>query len=79
MLYIQVISPAATLYEGEAKYVHFPGAQGAFAVHKDHAPIVSLLQGGSIRCVDGNGQETSIEIAGGFVEVCSNKIVACVE
>jgi F-type H+-transporting ATPase subunit epsilon len=79
MLHIQIISPVATLYEGDVDYAVFPGAKGAFAVHSDHAPIVSLLRQGGIRCVTGKNTEEAITIQSGFVEVCDNKIVACVE
>ena len=79
MPHIQIISPTAALYEGEVEYAVLPGAKGAFAVHNDHAPIISLLKAGTIRCVQGRDREETIDIKSGFAEVKDNKITVCVE
>ncbi|GHT80079.1 hypothetical protein FACS189467_1240 [Bacteroidia bacterium] len=80
MLHIQILSPTATLYEGEVQYAVFPGAKGGFEVHQDHAPIISSLVQGKIRCVLGKeNKEEIVDIKSGFVEVNDNKITVCVE
>ncbi|MDR3188941.1 MAG: ATP synthase F1 subunit epsilon [Prevotellaceae bacterium] len=78
-LHIQIVSPKGTLYEGDLLYAVFPGVAGEFAVYPDHAPIISSLKSGTIRCVVGEKSEEAIEIGGGFVEVNENNVTVCVE
>ena len=39
---LEVVSPEATLFSGEVNSVAVPGANGAFQVLDNHAPIVSI-------------------------------------
>lgn len=78
-VYIQILSPKATLYEGELRYAVFPGHAGEFAVFPAHAPIISALAAGVIKCVDVDGKEETLPIGGGFAEVNNDRITVCVE
>ena len=51
-MYLEIVSPEATLFAGEVNSVTVPGINGEFQMLKDHAPIVSLLQQGKV-VVDG--------------------------
>ena len=64
---VSVLSASKSLFQGTATSVAFPGAQSAFTVLENHAPIISLLTKGII------------DIAGGFVEIHANEVTACVE
>jgi len=48
-MYLEIITPEVTLFEGEVSSVTFPGEGGSFQVWKNHAPIISLLKEGSIK------------------------------
>ena len=52
-MYLEIVSPEATLFAGEVTSVSVPGINGEFQMLKDHAPIVSLLQSGNV-IVDGD-------------------------
>jgi F-type H+-transporting ATPase subunit epsilon len=78
-IHIQVVSPKETLYESDLLYAVFPGVGGEFAVFAAHAPLISTLQEGAIKCVEEEGKEKFFEVKGGFVEVSENKITVCVE
>ena len=52
-MYLEIVSPEATLFAGEVTSVTVPGINGEFQMLKDHAPIVSLLQEGKVK-VAGN-------------------------
>jgi F-type H+-transporting ATPase subunit epsilon len=52
-----------------------PGKKGSFQVLKDHAPIISTLENGSVRIVDQDNNEIIYEISGGVIEVKANKII----
>jgi F-type H+-transporting ATPase subunit epsilon len=78
-VHIQIASPKGALYEGDLLYAVFPGLAGEFAVYPDHAPIISSLKKGVIRCMVEDKKEEAIEVNGGFVEVDGNRITVCVE
>ncbi|MDR2801735.1 MAG: hypothetical protein LBB31_00780 [Prevotellaceae bacterium] len=76
---IQIVSPQGTLYEGNLQYAVFPGHSGEFAVYPAHAPLISMLSKGAIKCVTGAGKDEVIPVGGGFVEVNGDKVTVCVE
>lgn len=76
---VSVLSASKSLFQGTATSVAFPGAQSAFTVLENHAPIISLLTKGIIVITNEKGEETHIDIAGGFVEIHANEVTACVE
>lgn len=72
---IEIITPDKKIYEGDIKSVRVPGKKGSFQVLKDHAPIISTLDAGSVIMVDQAGNEKIIEITGGVIEVKANRII----
>jgi F-type H+-transporting ATPase subunit epsilon len=72
---IEIVTPDKKIFEGEIKSVRVPGKKGSFQVLKDHAPIVSTLDRGSVIMVNPDGKETVYEIDGGVIEVKANKII----
>ena len=72
---IEIITPDKKVFEGEIRSVRVPGKKGSFQVLKDHAPIVSTLENGTVIMVDHDGNETTYEINGGVIEVKANKII----
>jgi F-type H+-transporting ATPase subunit epsilon len=76
---IEIITPDRKVYEGEIKSVKVPGKKGAFQVLKDHAPIISTLQAGSVIIIDEYNKEKIFDIDGGVIEVKANKIILLAE
>jgi F-type H+-transporting ATPase subunit epsilon len=72
---IEILTPDKKIYEGEIKSVRVPGKKGSFQVLKDHAPIISTLDKGSVRMVDQENTEIIYNISGGVIEVKANKII----
>jgi F-type H+-transporting ATPase subunit epsilon len=72
---IEIITPDKKVFEGEIKSVRVPGKKGSFQVLKDHAPIISTLENGSVIMVDHEDNETVFDINGGVIEVKANKII----
>jgi F-type H+-transporting ATPase subunit epsilon len=72
---IEIVTPDKKVFEGDVKSVRVPGKKGSFQVLKDHAPIVSTLENGTVFIVDPEGNETLFEINGGVIEVKANKII----
>ncbi|MDC0008269.1 F0F1 ATP synthase subunit epsilon [bacterium] len=87
-MYLEIVSPEATLFAGEVTSVTVPGINGEFQMLKDHAPIVSLLQAGKVK-IDGNVSidqtheakfikedgKTILQITSGTIEMKDNKII----
>ena len=75
---LDIVSPEKQLFSGEVEGATFPGDKGRFTVLYNHAPIISTLGQGTIKWVQ-QGQEATLDIKGGFVEVENNRIIVCVE
>lgn len=76
-LYLDIVSPEKEIFKGEITSVTLPGAAGSFTILPHHAPIVSILNKGTIRYVSPEG-EKSIDIEGGFVEMSNNAVSICI-
>ena len=88
-MYLEIVSPEATLFSGEVSSVTVPGVNGEFQMLKDHAPIVSLLQQGEVkfqgdfeieeeyaaRFSTDNSGKTILTIRSGTVEMNDNKVI----
>lgn len=92
-MYLEIVSPEATLFQGEVTSVSVPGVQGSFQVLNNHAPIVSSLSVGTAK-IEGNldvpkefqaqfeqkGNETCITLNnGGTLEMNDNKVILFVD
>jgi len=91
---LEVITPEANLFAGEAVSVSLPGVDGFFQVLNNHAPIISTLKAGEMKveltesvnqeslseAVKLEGQKTlRIEIKGGVAELLNNKLIVLAE
>ena len=55
-MYLEIVSPEATLFSGDVTSVTVPGVNGEFQMLENHAPIVSLLQKGNVKVkIQGKG------------------------
>lgn len=48
-MYLEIVSPEATLYRGEIESIIVPGTEGSFQLLNNHAPIVSTLEAGTVK------------------------------
>ena len=73
MLKVSVISPEASLYEGDASQVVAPAYDGEVGILTGHAPMMTLLGKGQLR-IDGGSGERRFSIEGGFLQVIENHV-----
>ena len=88
-MYLEIVSPEATLFAGDVTSVTVPGVNGEFQMLTNHAPIVSLLQAGKV-VIQGDaeideafenkfsketGGKTILEISSGTIEMMDNKVI----
>ena len=70
MLHVSVISPEATLYEGDAPSLVAPAYDGEVGILTGHAPMVIVLGKGTLRVGDGS----RFTVDGGFLQVVDNQV-----
>jgi F-type H+-transporting ATPase subunit epsilon len=46
---LEIITPEAKIFHGEADAVQFPGKEGLFQILNGHAPIISTLKEGEVK------------------------------
>ena len=87
-MFLEIVTPEATLFKGEVDSIAVPGVNGEFEMLKDHAPIISLLKEGHVK-IYGNVQlEEEVEakfekkekgtwlaINAGTIEMKDNKVI----
>ncbi|GAB5563565.1 MAG: hypothetical protein Wins2KO_06280 [Winogradskyella sp.] len=87
-MYLEIVSPEATLFSGEVDSIAVPGVNGEFEMLNNHAPIVSILKEGNVK-IKGNIQlEEEVEdkftksdngvwlaINSGTIEMKDNKLI----
>ena len=78
-MYLEIITPDKKVFEGEVKLIQLPGSKGGFEILKNHAPIISTLEKGTIKIIEKNGEERLFEVDGGVIENKLNKIIVLVE
>ena len=76
---VEIISPSATLYAGEATSVTVPSKMGPFTLLEHHAAIVAILEAGKVSLTDSSGEKHEFAIKGGFTENHDNQLTICVE
>ena len=76
---LEIIAPDQQLYSGEVDLVQVPGSKGSFEILRNHAPIISTLDPGSIKIVDQKGATTFFDVDGGVIEAKNNKIIVLAE
>ncbi len=88
-MYLEIVTPEASLVSGEVESVTVPGMEGEFQMLNNHAAIVSLLVEGKVKFtgnptiaegyedrfkkIDGNNWV--MEISGGTLEMNNNKVI----
>ncbi len=92
-MFLEIVTPEASIFQGEVDSVTVPGVDGQFQMLNNHAPIVSLLQEGNVK-IQGDlsfdeeyqdrfesvDKTTSVlPIQSGTVELNDNKIIILVD
>ncbi len=76
---LSIVTPDKTVFEGEVQSSTFPGSGGAFQVLNSHAPVISALETGVLSYRTTAGEDNSMKISGGVVEVSNNTIIVLAE
>ena len=88
-MYLEIVSPEKTLFNGDVQSVLVPGSDGSFQMLDNHAPIVSTLISGKIKILGEiensdklsdlfsvvSPKEIHLTITSGVVEMKENKVI----
>ncbi len=88
-MYLEIVTPEATLFSGDVESIAVPGVNGEFEMLNNHAPIVSLLKEGHVKIygdvqldeevenkfVKGEKRGIWLAINSGTIELKDNKII----
>ena len=72
-LKLEITTAERLVYSDEVDMVIAPGVMGQLGILPHHAPLMTMLEPGELRLRKG-GEETSLAISGGFLEVLQNRV-----
>src|SRR5690625_4381118 len=75
----QILTPDATLFEGDGRGVQIPGVSGSSEIRTDHAPIISTLGVGHIWIESEQGEPLYMATTGGRREMRANRMTLLAE
>lgn len=73
MLKVSVISPEATLFQGEVDSVIAPAFDGEVGILTSHAPMMTLLGKGILK-LGAQGSAGRFAVEGGFLQVVDDNV-----
>ena len=71
---VDVVSPEATVWSGEATIVIARTPEGELGIMADHEPLMGALATGPVEIESTTGQRTTIGVHGGFIQVLDNQV-----
>ncbi len=92
-MFLEIVTPEASIFQGEVESVIVPGVVGEFQMLENHAPIVSLLQEGKVKIkgnftidetyenmfTKGDNDYSELSIESGTIELNDNKMIILVD
>jgi len=88
-MYLEIVTPEATLFNGEVESLAVPGVNGEFEMLNNHAPVISLLKSGHVKVygdiqleedvadkfIKGDKRGMWLPINSGTIEMKDNKVI----
>ena len=72
-IHLEIVTAERQVYSEDVDIVIAPGIDGELGILPRHSPLLTVLKPGEIRVRKG-GEESSIAVSGGFLEVLGNKV-----
>jgi F-type H+-transporting ATPase subunit epsilon len=73
-LKLDIVTAERVVYSADVDIVIAPGVEGQLGILPHHAPLMTILQAGEL-VVRKDGQEDSLAISGGFLEVRPDRVI----
>jgi len=71
---LEIVTAERQVFSDDVDMVIAPGIEGELGILPRHAPLLTVLQPGELR-IKKQGQEISMAVSGGFLEVYPNKVI----
>lgn len=71
---LEIVSPERLLLSKPVEMVVLPAAEGEMGVLANHAPMIVLLRGGTIRLYEGSKVTDTLYVSGGFAEITATRV-----
>jgi F-type H+-transporting ATPase subunit epsilon len=71
---LEIVSPEKLLFSRPVDMVVIPAAEGEMGVLPNHAPMIVLLRGGTIRLYESDKVTDRLFVSGGFAEVTQQRV-----
>ena len=68
-MHVNIVSAEKELFSGTAEVVVAPASQGEVGIHPRHTQMLTTLKPGEVRVTKQGGEEESIYVSGGILEV----------
>ena len=68
-MHLDIVSAEKELFSGRAEIVIAPAIMGEVGIHARHTPLLTPLKPGEVRITKQGGEEESIYVSGGMMEV----------
>jgi F-type H+-transporting ATPase subunit epsilon len=72
--HVDVVSPEATVWSGEATFVVARTPDGELGILADHEPVLASLVTSAVVVEGSDGTRTTIGVHGGFLQVLNNQV-----
>ena len=76
---VRIVSPSRVVYEGEASSLVAPAWDGKVGILPSHAPMIALLGAGWLTLDLPGGGSRSMYVAGGVLQVVSDRVTVLSE
>jgi F-type H+-transporting ATPase subunit epsilon len=72
-LHLEIVTPEARTFSGEAQMVVVPGVEGEIGILPDHMPLMTQINPGELRYTTTEG-EHFLAVGSGFLEVLPDRV-----
>jgi F-type H+-transporting ATPase subunit epsilon len=79
VLTVEVVTPEALKFTGQARLVQLPGVMGEMGVLPNHEAMVTMLNPGIVEVRSTEGPTRTFAVAQGFATIANNKVACLVD
>lgn len=72
-LHLEIVTPEARTFSGEAQMVVVPGVEGELGILPDHMPLMTQINPGELRITTSEGDQY-LAVGSGFLEVLPDRV-----
>jgi len=71
---VDVVSPEAIVWSGEAEFIVAKTVEGEIGILADHEPLMAALATGAVEIVPVDGERLRVGVHGGFLQVLESNV-----